>query len=89
VLCCDEQRQIQALDRTQPGLPRKKDRCGTMTHDDVRHGTTTLFSAWELLEGRVIGLCQKRHRHPEWLKFLQRIDAQTPPELDRHLIVDN
>jgi transposase len=89
VLCCDEKTQIQALDRTQPGLPLKKGRCGTMTHDYVRHGTTTLFSALELLEGRVIGLCQKRHRHQEWLKFLQRIDTQTPPDLDLHLIVDN
>lgn len=89
VLCCDEKSQIQALDRTQPGLPLKKGRCGTMTHDYVRHGTTTLFSALELLEGRVIGLCQKRHRHQEWLKFLQTIDAQTPAELDLHLIVDN
>jgi transposase len=89
VLCCDEKSQIQALDRTQPGLPLKKGRCGTMTHDYVRHGTTTLFSALELLEGRVIGMCQKRHRHQEWLKFLQRIDQQTPAELDLHLIVDN
>jgi transposase len=89
VLCCDEKSQIQALDRTQPGLPLKKGRCGTMTHDYVRHGTTTLFSALELLEGRVIGLCQKRHRHQEWLKFLRRIDAETPTELDLHLILDN
>lgn len=89
VLCCDEKSQIQALDRTQPGLPLKKGRCGTMTHDYVRHGTTTLFSALELLEGRVIGMCQKRHRHQEWLKFLKRIDAETPAELDLHLIVDN
>jgi transposase len=89
VLCCDEKSQIQALDRTQPGLPLKKGRCGTRTHDYVRHGTTTLFSALELLEGRVIGMCQKRHRHQEWLKFLQRIDQQTPTELDLHLIVDN
>lgn len=89
VLCCDEKSQIQALDRTQPGLPLKKGRCGTMTHDYVRHGTTTLFSALELLKGRVISLCQQRHRHQEWLKFLKQIDAQTPPELDLHLIVDN
>jgi len=89
VLCCDEKSQIQALDRTQPGLPLKKGRCGTMTHDYVRHGTTTLFSALELLEGRVIGMCQKRHRHQEWLKFLKRIDAQTAPDLDLHLVVDN
>lgn len=89
VLCCDEKSQIQALDRTQPGLPLKKGRCGTMTHDYVRHGTTTLFTALELLEGRVIGVCQKRHRHQEWLKFLKLIDAQTPADLDLHLIVDN
>lgn len=89
VLCCDEKSQIQALDRTQPGLPLKKGRCGTMTHDYVRHGTTTLFSALELLDGRVIGLCQKRHRHQEWLKFLRLIDAQTPPDFDLHLIADN
>jgi transposase len=89
VLCCDEKSQIQALDRTQPGLPLKKGRCGTMTHDYVRHGTTTLFAALELAEGRVIGLCQPRHRHQEWLKFLQKIDAETPPDLDLHLIVDN
>lgn len=89
VLCCDEKSQIQALDRTQPGLPLKKGRCGTMTHDYVRHGTTTLFSALELLEGRVIGMCAQRHRHQEWLKFLRKIDAETPPELDLHLIVDN
>lgn len=89
VLCCDEKSQMQALDRTQPGLPLKKGRCGTMTHDYVRHGTTTLFSALELLQGRVIGMCQKRHRHQEWLKFLRLIDGQTPTELDLHLIVDN
>lgn len=89
VLCCDEKSQIQALDRTQPGLPLKKGRCGTMTHDYVRHGTTTLFTALELLEGRVIGLCQKRHRHQEWLTFLKKIDAETPAHLDLHLIADN
>lgn len=89
VLCCDEKSQIQALDRTQPGLPLKKGRCGTMTHDYVRHGTTTLFTALELLEGRVIGLCQKRHRHQEWLRFLKKIDADTPAHLDLHLIADN
>jgi len=89
VLCCDEKSQIQALDRTQPGLPLKKGRCGTMTHDYVRHGTTTLFSALELLEGRVIGLCQKRHRHQEWLNFLKKIDTETPAHLDLHLIADN
>jgi transposase len=89
VLCCDEKSQIQALDRTQPGLPIKKGRCGTMTHDYKRNGTTTLFAALELAEGKLIGTCMRRHRHQEWLKFLKLIDAQTPPELDLHLIVDN
>ena len=88
-LCCDEKSQIQALDRTQPSLPFKRGRCGTMTHDYKRYGTTTLFAALELAEGRLIGLCQKRHRHQEWLKFLKKLDAETPPELDLHLIVDN
>lgn len=89
VLCVDEKSQIQALDRTQPGLPLKKGRCGTMTHDYLRHGTTTLFAALEMAEGRLIGQCFKRHRHQEFLKFLRLIDRQTPPELDLHLIVDN
>jgi transposase len=89
VLSCDEKSQIQALDRTQPGLPIKKGRCGTMTHDYKRNGTTTLFAALELAEGRLIGTCMPRHRHQEWLKFLKLIDAQTPTELDLHLIVDN
>jgi transposase len=89
VLCVDEKSQIQALDRTQPGLPLKKGRCGTMTHDYVRHGTTTLFAALEMAEGKLIGRCYKRHRHQEWLRFLKLIDEQTPPELDLHLIVDN
>jgi len=89
VLSVDEKSQIQALDRTQPGLPLKKGRCGTMTHDYVRNGTTTLFAALELAEGRVIGDCMPRHRHQEWIKFLKRIDEQTPPDLDLHLIADN
>lgn len=89
VLCADEKSQIQALDRTQPGLPMKRGRCGTMTHDYVRHGTTTLFAALELAEGRLIGTCMNQHRHQEWIKFLKLIDAQTPPKLDLHLIVDN
>jgi transposase len=89
VLCCDEKSQIQALDRTQPGLPIKKGRCGTMTHDYKRNGTTTLFAALELAEGKLIGTCMQRHRHQEWLKFLKLIDAQTPAELGLHLIVDN
>jgi transposase len=89
VLCVDEKSQIQALDRTQPGLPLKKGRCGTMTHDYKRHGTTTLFAALELAEGRLIGTCMQRHRHQEWLKFLKLIDQQTPLALDLHLIADN
>lgn len=89
VLCVDEKSQIQALDRTQPGLPMKPGRCGTMTHDYVRHGTTTLFAALDVAEGKVIGGCFERHRHEEFLKFLRQIDRQTPPELALHLIVDN
>jgi transposase len=89
VLCCDEKSQIQALDRTQPGLPMKKGRCGTMTHDYKRNGTTTLFAALELAEGKLIGTCMSRHRHQEWIKFLKMIDQQTPAELDLHLIADN
>jgi transposase len=89
VLSVDEKSQIQALDRTQPGLPLKKGRCGTMTHDYVRHGTTTLFAALEVATGKLIGQCLPRHRHQEWLKFLKLIDTQTPPELDLHLIADN
>ena len=89
VLCCDEKSQIQALDRTQPSLPMYPGRCGTMTHDYKRNGTTTLFAALEVAEGRLIGTCMPRHRHQEWIKFLKLIDAETPPELDLHLIVDN
>jgi transposase len=89
VLCVDEKSQIQALDRTQPGLPMKKGRCGTMTHDYKRNGTTTLFAALVTLDGRVIGDCMPRHRHQEFIRFLKTIDSETPPELDLHLIVDN
>ena len=89
VLSCDEKSQIQALDRTQPGLPIKKGRAGTMTHDYKRNGTTTLFAALNTLDGTVIGSHMKRHRHQEWLKFLKLIDTQTPAEKDLHLIVDN
>jgi len=89
VLCLDEKSQIQALDRTQPGLPLKTGRCGTMTHDYLRHGTTTLFAALSMLDGKVIGDCMPRHRHQEFLRFLKKIDSETPPELDLHLIVDN
>ncbi len=89
VLSCDEKSQIQALDRTQPTLPLKKWRCGTMTHDYVRNGTTTLFAALEMAEGKLIGSCMPRHRHQEWIKFLGQIDRETPADLDLHLIVDN
>ena len=89
VLCLDEKSQIQALDRTQPGLPLKKGRCGTMTHDYKRNGTTTLFAALSLLDGKVIGECHARHRHQEWLKFLRRLDREFSPELELHLVMDN
>ena len=89
VLCVDEKSQIQALDRTQPGLPLKKGRCGTMTHDYKRNGTTTLFGALNLLDGQVIGDCMPRHRHQEFIRFLKKIDAETPADLALHLIVDN
>jgi len=89
VLSVDEKSQIQALDRTQPSLPMYPGRCGTLTHDYKRHGTTTLFAAMELVEGRLIGTCMPRHRHQEWIKFLKLIDQQTPAELGLHLIVDN
>jgi transposase len=89
VLSLDEKSQIQALDRTQPGLPLKKGRGETMTHDYKRHGTTTLFAALNTLDGTVIGTCMKQHRHEEWLKFLRLIDLETPPDKDLHLIVDN
>ena len=89
VFAVDEKSQIQALDRTQPGLPMKKGRAGTMTHDYKRNGTTTLFAALNVATGRVIGQCMKRHRHQEWLKFLRMIDRNTPRRLDVHLIADN
>ncbi|WP_436103673.1 IS630 family transposase, partial [Pararhizobium sp. LjRoot238] len=89
VFSVDEKSQIQALDRTQPGLPMKKGRAGTMTHDYKRHGTTTLFAALDVATGRVIGECMKRHRHQEWLKFLRLIDRSTPKGFDLHLIADN
>ena len=89
VLCADEKSQIQALDRTQPGLPLKKGRCGTWTHDYKRNGTTTLFAALELAEGKLIGTCLSRHRHQEWIKFLNLIDTETPANLAVHLILDN
>jgi transposase len=89
VLCVDEKSQIQALDRTQPGLPMKKGRCGTMTHDYKRNGTTCLFAALNVLEGKVIGSCYPRHRNIEFLKFLRRIDREVTSGLDIHLILDN
>jgi transposase len=89
VLCVDEKSQIQALDRTQPGLPMKKGRCGTMTHDYKRNGTTCLFAALNVLDGTVIGTCYPRHRHEEFLKFLRKIDRESPGGTDLHLIVDN
>src|SRR3989441_816702 len=89
VLSVDEKSQIQALDRTQPGLPMKPGRAGTMTHDYKRNGTTTLFAALNVATGRVIGQCMKRHRHQEWLKFLRTIDRNTPQGLDLHLLADN
>lgn len=89
VLCIDEKSQIQALHRTQPGLPMKRGRCGTMTHDYVRHGTTTLFAALSMLDGKVIGDCMPRHRHQEFIRFLKKVDIETPAGLDLHMIVDN
>ena len=89
VLCADEKSQIQALDRTQPGLPLKKGRCGTMTHDYKRNGTATLFAAMSTLDGTVISMCDDRHRHQEWLKFLRLIDDVTPPDKELHVIADN
>jgi len=89
VLSVDEKSQIQALDRTQPGLPMKKGRAGTMTHDYKRHGTTTLFAALNVLDGKVIGQCMQKHRHQEFIRFLNKINRETPKHLDLHLIVDN
>src|SRR5207302_622542 len=77
VLSLDEKSQIQALDRTQPGLPMKKGRCATMTHDYKRNGTTTLFAALDILEGKVIGRCMQRHRHQEFIRFLNAVELQT------------
>ena len=79
VLCVDEKSQIQALDRTQPSLPLKKGRAGTMTHDYKRHGTTSLFAALNMLDGTVIGQCLPRHRHQEFLKFLRKLGPRVPP----------
>lgn len=89
VLCVDEKSQIQALDRTQPGLPIKQGRCGTMTHDYQRHGTTNLFAALELVQGKVIGQCYERHRNQEFLKFLRHLDQEFPGKVPLHLVIDN
>jgi transposase len=89
VLCVDENSQIQALDRNQPGLPMKKGRCGTRTHDYKRHGTTTLFAALDLFQGRVVGQCYERHRYQEFLKFLRRLDLEFPEDVALHLVMDN
>jgi len=89
VICVDEKSQIQALDRTQPGLPIKRGRCGTMTHDYKRHGTTSLFAALNVLDGTVIGNCYEHHRHQEFLKFLRRLDRAFPRNKTLHLILDN
>jgi transposase len=89
VLCVDEKSQIQALDRTQPGLPLKKGRCGTMTHDYKRNGTTTLFAALEVLSGKVVGQCQPRHRHQEFIRFLKTLDQEFAAPLELHLVLDN
>lgn len=89
VICVDEKSQIQALDRTQPGLPLKKGRCGTMTHDYKRNGTTTLFAALEVAEGKVVGQCYSRHRHQEFVKFLQHLDDEFPAKLKLHVVMDN
>jgi transposase len=89
VLCCDEKSQVQALDRTQPGLPMKPGRAATMTHDYKRNGTTTLFAAMNTLDGSVISRCEQRHRHVEWLIFLRQINRETPPDKSLHLICDN
>lgn len=89
VFSCDEKSQIQALDRTQPGLPLKKGRAATMTHDYKRYGTTTLFAALNTLTGEVLGLCKKQHRHQEWLSFLRKIEKSTPKDKAVHIICDN
>ena len=89
VLSIDEKSQIQALDRTQPGLPMKKGRAGTMTHDYKRHGTTSLFAALNVLEGKVTGCCMAHHRHQEFIRFLDAVEAQVPKRKAIHAIVDN
>jgi len=89
VLSIDEKSQIQALDRTQPGLPMKKGRCATMTHDYKRHGTTTLFAALDVLEGKVIGRCMQRHRHQEFIRFLNTVEREVAADQAVHVVLDN
>jgi transposase/transcriptional regulator with XRE-family HTH domain len=89
VLCVDEKTQIQALDGTQPGLPMKQGRLGTMTHDYKRNGTTWLFAALEVLQGKVVGQCFSRHRHQKFLRFLRRLDTKFPGDVALHLVTDN
>jgi transposase len=89
VFCVDEKSSIQALDRTQPGLPMKKGRAGTMTHDYKRNGTSTLFAALNVFTGEVVGECKQRHRHQEFLSFLKTVEKQTPKDMELHIIVDN
>jgi transposase len=89
VLSLDEKSQIQALDRTQPGLPMKKGRAGTMTHDYKRHGVTTLFAAFNVLDGKVIGRCMQRHRHQEFIRFLNAVEREVAPDKAIHVILDN
>lgn len=89
VFCVDEKSSIQALDRTQPGLPMKKGRAGTLTHDYKRNGTSTLFAALNVFTGEVIGECKQKHRHQEFLAFLNTVKKQTPEDMDLHIIVDN
>ena len=89
VLSIDEKSQIQALDRTQPGLPMKKGRCATMTHDYKRNGTTTLFAALDILDGKVIGRCMQRHRHQEFIRFLNTVKRHVPADKAVHVVLDN
>ena len=86
VLSCDEKSQMQALDRTQPGLPLKKGRCGTLTHDYKRNGTTTMFAALNTLDGSIIGTCMPKHRHQEWIRFLNQIKRSVPKDKQIHII---
>ena len=89
VLSCDEKSQMQALDRTQPGLPLKKGRCGSLTHDYKRNGTTTMFAALNTLDGSVIGTCMPKHRHQEWIRFLNQIKRSVPKDKQIHIICDD